>query len=269
MGFLLAGCREVAYPFQVADDAGHVVHVLAVADGALFQVTLVYVATVVADGIGYVEREVIASFLGRHLQQLSVLLLGKVLGKIHVQGRTARQVLYIGGAMELELVDDVERFVFHHIEIAVVAVAGHEVTILPVPLGVLYAHVLGGYHLAVEEYVLGAILLVVLLYQAQYALHEVEIVGIVGDLQAHELGRFYQSVDADGEILAADVDVASVEEGQHAMALQLLEVLVVGQLHLVAGVNDVGQELQVVHLVVHGILHAAVEVDGEHALGAG
>ena len=48
------------------------------------------------------------------------------------------------------------------------------------------------------------------------------------------------------------------------MGLQVLEVLVVGELYLVAEVDDLTEVLQIVHLVVDGILHATVEVDGEH-----
>ena len=59
---------EVADTFQVANDAGHIVHILAVADGALFQIPLVDMATIVADGIGYIEGEIIASFGGCHTE---------------------------------------------------------------------------------------------------------------------------------------------------------------------------------------------------------
>ena len=52
------------------------------------------------------------------------------------------------------------------------------------------------------------------------------------------------------------------------MALQLLEVLVVGELHLVAEVDDFLKEGEIVHVVACGILDAAVQVDGQHALRA-
>ena len=131
-----------------------------------------------------------------------------------------------------------------------------------------HAHILGGYHLAVEHHLLGAVFLVLLLHQTEDGLHELAVLRVVVDGDAHELGGLDQTVDADGEVLARDVDIAGVEEGQHAVGLQVLEVLVVGQLHLVAEVDDVGEELLVVLAVVDGILYAAVEVDGEHALAA-
>ena len=268
-GLLLAGLREVGDALQVADDAGHVVDVLRVAVGALLQVALVDVAAVVADGVGNVEREVVAALLGSHLQQLAVLLLREVLLQVHVEGRSAREVLNVGRTVELELVDDGERVVLDDVEVGVVAVARHEVAVLAVPLGVLHADVLGRNHLAVEHHVLRAVLLVILLDEAQDALHEAEVVVVGRDLQAHELGSLDEAVDADGQILAPDVDVAGVEEREHAVLLQLLQVLVVGQLHLVAEVDDAGEVLQVVLSVVDGILDATVQVDGQHRLRSG
>ena len=51
------------------------------------------------------------------------------------------------------------------------------------------------------------------------------------------------------------------------VAQQVFQVFVVCQLHLVAQVDDVRQILLVVHLLVYSVLYAAVQVDGEHALG--
>ena len=130
----------------------------------------------------------------------------------------------------------------------------------------LHTHILGRNHLAVEHHVLRAVLLVVLLDQTEHALHELLIVIVRRDLQAHELGSLYQAVDTDGEILATDVDVACIEQRQHAVSLQVFQVLVVGQLHLVAEVDDAAQILQIVHLVIDSILDAAVQIDGEHRL---
>ena len=50
--------------------------------------------------------------------------------------------------------------------------------------------------------------------------------------------------------------------------MQFLQVLVVADLHLVAQVDDLLKEGKVVHVVARGILDAAVQVDGQHALGA-
>ena len=70
----------------------------------LVQIALINMSALVAHGIGDVEREVVATLLGSHLQQLQLLLLGQVLLKVHVQGRTTSEVLDIWCAMQFELV---------------------------------------------------------------------------------------------------------------------------------------------------------------------
>ena len=265
---LLTCLREVGYALQVANDTGHIVHVLRMAVRTLMQVALVDGSTLVAHGVGNIEREVVTAFLCCHLQQLQVLLFRQVFLQVHVQGRATRQVLDVGSTVELELVDNGERVVLDHIEVGVIAVAGHEVAVLAIPLGMLHTDVLGRNHLAVEHHVLRAILPVVLLNETQNALYEMQVVVVGRNLQAHELGSLHQTVDTDGKILATNVDIASIEQRQHTVALQLLQVLVVGQLHLVAEVDHAAQILQVIHLVVDGILDATVQVDGEHALRA-
>ena len=87
-------------------------------------------ATVVADGVGNVEGEVVAAFLGSDLQQMEVLILGEMLLKVHVEGGATREVLDVGSAMQLELIEDGQRVVLYDIEVRVVAVAGHEVAVL-------------------------------------------------------------------------------------------------------------------------------------------
>ena len=72
------------------------------------QITLVNMSTFVADGVGNVEREIVATFLCCHLQQVQILLLREMLLQVHVQGRTTRQVLDIGSAMQLKLVDNTQ-----------------------------------------------------------------------------------------------------------------------------------------------------------------
>ena len=61
-GFFLSGHGKTADALQVADDTCDVVNVLAVAVRAFVQVTLVYMTTVVADGIGNVKGEIVATF---------------------------------------------------------------------------------------------------------------------------------------------------------------------------------------------------------------
>ena len=72
-GFLLPCSGEVAYPLHVTDDTCHVVHVGAVTVRALLQVTLVYVAAVVADGVRDVESKLVATLFCSNSQKLPVL----------------------------------------------------------------------------------------------------------------------------------------------------------------------------------------------------
>ena len=145
----------------------------------LLEIALVDVAAVIADGVRHIEGEIVATLLGCHLQKLAILLLGQVLLQVHVQGRTACKMLDIRGAMELELLDDVCIRVLHDIEIAVVAIAGNEIAVFPIPLGMLHSDVLGRYHLAVEQHILGAIELVILLDKPENCLHKLQVIGIV------------------------------------------------------------------------------------------
>ena len=106
---------------------------------------------VVADGVGNVESEIIASLHSRHTEQLPVLRFAEMLRKIGVKSGTARQMFDVLSPVETELVDEVEGFVFYHIEITVVAVAPYFITVLTVPFGMLHANIFSRYHLAVEQ----------------------------------------------------------------------------------------------------------------------
>ena len=265
---LLAVEREVGYALEITDDAGQVVQVLAVALGALVQVTLVDVSAVVAKGVGNVERKVVASLAGSHTQQLAVLLEAQVLVQIHVERRAAGQVLDVLAAVQAELVEHVGVRVFHHVEITVVTVARHVVAVLAVPAGVFHTHVLGRNHLAVEHHLFGAVFLVVVLNKTQYVLNKTQILLVVRNAHAQALGSLDHTVDTDGQVLAGDIDVAGIEEGQHTFLEQVFQVLVVGQLYLVDEVDYLFQEIKIGTTLTRSLLHAAVEVDGEHTLGA-
>ena len=52
---------------------------------ALFQVSLVDMSTVVADGVGDVEGEVVTTLLCSDLQQVQILLFREVLVEVHVE----------------------------------------------------------------------------------------------------------------------------------------------------------------------------------------
>jgi hypothetical protein len=90
---------EVADTLQVSDDTCHIVHILGMAVRTFLQVTLVDMSTVVAYGIGDIEREVVTSLLGSDLQQVGILLLAEVLLQVHMQCGTTSEVLDIGSAM--------------------------------------------------------------------------------------------------------------------------------------------------------------------------
>ena len=166
--------------------------------------------------------------------------------------------------METELIQHVGVRVFHDVEVAVVAVAVHLIAVFLVPLGVLDAHVLGGDHLAVEHQavLLRVVLLVVTLDETQDILNKLFVVRVVGDRDFKEFGGFDETVDADGEVLATEVDVAGVEQRKHAFLLEFLQVLIVADLYLMAQVDNLLKEGQVMHVVACRILYAAVQVDG-------
>ena len=171
--------------------------------------------------------------------------------------------------MEFELINHSQRIIFHRIEIRVVAITGNEIAILPIPLGMLNTHILGRYHLTVEHDFLAAVLLVVLLNQSQDCLNELQILGIVINLQSHKLGSLYQTIDTDGEILTAQVDVTCIKQRKHTILLKFLEVFVISQLHLVAEVNNMREVFLIVEIVIDSILYATIQVDSEHALRTG
>ena len=268
-GHLLSGLRETADAFHVADDAGEVVKVGAVAFGAFVEVTFVDVAAVVADGVGDVECEIIAALLRGHAEQLTILCLRKVLFQISVQSRSARQVRDVAAAMKSELVDKVQRVILHSVEVAVVAVTRHAVAILTIPFCVFHAYVLRRNHLAVEEQFFALVLVVVLLDQSEHVLHKMLVLWVVVNWDVEEFRSFHQTVHTDGEILAVDGDIARIEQRKHSFGLQIFEVLVVADLHLVHQVNDFADELELRDVVAAFVLDAAVDIDGEHALGTG
>ena len=72
-GFLLTGFGEVADALQVADDAGQVIDIVAVAMRTFLQIAFVYVSAVVADGVRNVESKIVSAFASGHSQQLAVL----------------------------------------------------------------------------------------------------------------------------------------------------------------------------------------------------
>ena len=181
----------------------------------------------------------------------------------------AREVLDVLAAVQAELLDDVRVGVFYDVEIAVVAVARHEISVLAVPARMLHAHVFCRNHFAVEEQVLRAIFLVEFLHHAEHRRYERGIFFIVGNRHAEAFGGFHHAVHAHGEVLPANVDVAGVEERQHTLVHQVFEVVVVGHLHLVHEVYDVLEVFDVRLALARGLLDAAVEVYRQHRFRTG
>ena len=104
-----------------------------------FKGVLADVSAVVAYGVAAVECEVIGAIVGGRLEKLPVLILGKVLGYIHVEGGAAVQMLDIVVAVKLELVDHREAVILRIVEVGAVHVVlrRHVEAVLLVPLVVL------------------------------------------------------------------------------------------------------------------------------------
>ena len=74
-GFALAVDGEVGHTFEITNDACEIVHILALAVWALREITLVDVSAVVAQCVGDVEGEIIATFLCGNAEEMTVLCL--------------------------------------------------------------------------------------------------------------------------------------------------------------------------------------------------
>ena len=185
----------------------------------LLQIALVNMPTIVTYSIGDVECKVVTTFLGSHLQQMQILLFRQVFVKVHMEGRTTCQMLDVWRTMEFELIDDGKRIVLYHIEIAVITIAWYKIAILTIPLGMFHTYILGRNHFTVKHHILGTILTVVFLNESENTLDKMQIVIIRRYFQSHKLGSLNQAVDTDGEILTTNINVARVEERQHAMLL--------------------------------------------------
>ena len=190
-----------------------------------------------------------------------------MLVEVHVERRATRQMLDVFAAVQTELFDNVGVGVFNHIEIAIVAIARHVVAVFTVPTRMLNAYVFCWNHLAVEKEVLRAVFLVVVFHEAQDVADKLRVFLIVGNGHAEAFCSFHDAVHTDGQILALDVDIASIEERQHAFLEEVFEVGVVGHLHLM---NEVDDAIEVFHIgtaFTRCLLHAAVDIDGQHTLG--
>ena len=227
-GFLLTVDGEVGDALEVADDAGEVVYVVTLAVRTLGEVSLVDATTVVAEGVGDVEGEIIAPLDGGDAEEMSILRLGEVLLKVAVEGASSGEMGDVPSAVEAELGNGVDVLVFDDVEVGVVAVARDKIAGLLVPSCVLDADVFSRNHFAVEKEFFGAILLVVAFDEREDIFDKLLIFRVVANGDTEAFCRFDDAVDTDGEVLALDVDVAGIEEREQSSLTHPVEVFVVG-----------------------------------------
>lgn len=260
--FFASSAGEGGYAFQVADDAGAVVDVVAAASGAGVQSTFVDVAAFVADGDAHVHAEVVAAGLRGDVQEREVAGFGQCFVEVQVQRGTAVEPVHQFFAVQQEFVERVDFFVFDDVEIGVVAFAADFVAVGFVPFGVFHAEVFGGDKLGVELHaVMFAGGLVGFKYGFQTALDEVDVIVVIADFDALRFGGFRHAVDADGEELFVQRDEACIVNGQHSGGLVFFHQFAVGVLVFV-DFGDFGGK-------VASVLFQPVHVDGDDVDGTG
>ena len=260
--FFAPSATECRYAFQIADDAGAVVDVVAAACGTGVQGAFVDVAAFVADGDAHVHAEVVAAGLRGDVQQRAVAGFGQGFVEVQVQRGAAVEPVHQFFAVQQEFVECVDFFVFDDVEIGVVAFAADFVAVGFVPFGVFHAEVFGGDKLGVELHaVVFAGGLVGFEYGFQTTLDEVDVVVVVADFDALRFGGFRHAVDADGEELFVQRDEACIVNGQHSGGLVFFHQFAVGVLVFV-DFGDFGGK-------VAPVLLQPVHVDGDDVDGTG
>ena len=200
--FFASSAGESGYAFQIADDAGAVVDVVAAAGGTGVQGAFVDVAAFIADGYAYIHAEVVAAGLRGDVQERAVAGFGQGFVEVQVQRRAAVEPVHQFFTMQQEFVERVDFFVFDDVEIGVVTFAADFVAVGFVPFGVFYTEVFGRDELGVELHaVVFAGGLVGFKYGFQTTLDEVDVIVVVADFDALRFGGFRHAVDADGEEL--------------------------------------------------------------------
>ena len=260
--FFASSAGEGGYAFQVADDAGAVVDVVAAAGGAGMQGAFVDVAAFVANSDAHVHAEVVAAGLCGDVQQRTIAGFGQGFVKIQVQRGAAVEPVHQFFAVQQEFVERVDFFVFDDVEIGVVAVAADFVAVGFVPFGVFHAEVFGGDKLGVELHaVVFAGGLVGFEYGFQTTLDEVDVVVVVADFDALRFGGFRHAVNADGEELFVQRDEACIVNGQHSGGLVFFHQFAVGVLVFVDFGHFGGK--------VAPVLLQPVHIDGDDVNGTG
>ena len=167
----------------------------------------------VADGGADVDTEIVAPRFRRHIDQFFVAFLRQFFVQIQVQRGTAVQIIHQLPAVQQEFVQRVDEFVFHHIEIGIVAVAlfFHAVAVFFVPLRVFRAQVFGRHEFGVEFVAVffGGFLIGVI-DDFQFSLHEFDVFVVVADMDALRFRRFHHPVNADGQELFVQRDESRI-----------------------------------------------------------
>ena len=260
--FFATTATECGYAFQVADDAGAVVDVVAAAGGAGVQGAFVDVAAFVANSDTHVHAEVVAAGLCGDVQERAVAGFGQGFVEVQVQRGTAVEPVHQFFAVQQEFVECVDFFVFDDVEIGVVAFAADFVAVGFVPFGIFHTEVFGGDKLGVELHaVVFAGGLIGFEYSFQTTLDEVDVVVVVTDFDALRFGGFRHAVNADGEELFIQRDEACIVNGQHAGGLVFFHQFAVGVLVFV-DFGDFGGK-------VAPVLFQPVHVDGDDVDGTG
>ena len=260
--FFASSAGEGGYAFQVADDAGAVVDVVAAAGGTGVQGAFVDMAAFVADGDAHVHAEVVAAGLRGDVQERAVAGFGQGFVEVQVQRGATVEPVHQFFAVQQEFIERIDFFVFDNVEIGVVAVAADFVAVGFVPFGVFHAEVFGGDKLGVEFHaVMLAGGLVGFEYGFQTALDEVDVVVVVTDLDTLRFGGFRHAVDADGEELFVQRDKACIVNGQHAGGLVFFHQFAVGVLVFVDFRHFGGK--------VAPVLFQPVHIDGDDVDGTG
>ena len=260
--FFAPSATEGGYAFQVADDAGAVVDVVATAGRAGVQGAFVDMAAFVADGDAYVHAEVVAAGLCGDVQQRAVAGFGQGFVEVQVQRGAAVEPVHQFFAVQQEFIERVDFFVFDDVEIRVVAFAADFVAVGFVPFGVFHAEVFGRDKLGVELHaVVFAGGLVGFEYGFQTALDEFDVIVVVADFDTLRFGCFRHAVDADGEELFVQRDEACIVNGQHSGGLVFFHQFAVGVLVFV-DFGDFGGK-------VAPVLFQPVHVNGDDVDGTG
>ena len=259
---------EGGYAFQVADDAGAVVDVVAAASRTGVQGAFVDMAAFVADGDAHVHAEVVAAGLRGDVQERAVAGFGQCFVEVQVQRGAAVEPVHQFFAVQQEFVERVNFFVFDDVEIGVVAFAADFVAVGFVPFGVFHAEVFGGDKFGVEFYtVVLAGGLVGFEYGFQTALDEVDVIVVIADFDALRFGSFRHAVDTDGKELFVQRDEACIVNGQHSGRLVFFHQFAIGVLVFVDFGHFGGKVAPVLFQPVH-INGDNVDGTGRHAARA-